>query len=122
MRRLEMVEQLELLIARAKPVGEGPSAKIDFARAAIAEARGDHERAVTILTPVIDAADRMSDRWLGTFARIGAARNSLALGEDESAMGLLDDAEGAARTMKAQLLLDQINDLRPGGEVAVSSG
>ncbi|HUO46129.1 MAG TPA: AAA family ATPase [Acidimicrobiia bacterium] len=120
--RLDMTDQLELLVRRAKPVGEGPAAKVDFARAAIAEARGDHELAVTILTSVMDAADAMSDRWLGTWSRINAARNALALEDVELAGSLLADADAAARDIKAQRLLDQINDLRPGGAAAVSSG
>ncbi len=114
MRRLDMTGQLAHLVDRARGLSTDPNPKVDFAQAAIAEGRGDHQSAVSLLTEVIEDCDRRSNRWLGTWVRLNAARNALALGDNGHAAQLLDQAEETARSMKAKRLLDLAKTTREG--------
>lgn len=123
MRRHDMTVELEALIKAAKPAGPGPTADVDFARAALAEAQANLSKAFDLLSSVIGASDEMSNRFVGTMARIEAARVAGRLGIEAEQTKLLAEAETLAREMGANRLLDQIADLRADGhETAVAGG
>lgn len=122
MRRLGMVEQLTNLTKIAKPIGPGPIAQVDLARAAVTEAGGDLETSIEILGSVIDACDQMNNRFLGMIARLDAARVAGLLQNDGEKSKLLDEAGSLAVIMGAQRILDLITEARGEGRKAAASG
>jgi class 3 adenylate cyclase/tetratricopeptide (TPR) repeat protein len=115
MTRSGMTTELAELLKVAKPLGPGPEADLDFARAILAEARGELAEAADLLSSVIGASDRMSNRFGAATARIEAARVAGLLGHHDDKALWLEEAESAARAMKASRLLDLISDLRREG-------
>ena len=117
-----MNEQLASLIPSAKAIGPRPTAQVDLARAALAEAHGDLEESFEILLSIVESCDQMADRFLGTVARIDAARVAGLLERTTEKANLLDEAEAIAATMGARRFLDQITELRGDGRTAAVSG
>ena len=107
-----MIEQLAALTKAAKPMGDGLTAQVDLARAALAEANGESNESLAILESIIDSWDRMSNRFLGTVGRIEAARVAGLLGKGEDHVRLLDEAESLGDAMGARRFLDQIIEMR----------
>ena len=122
MRRLGMAEELERLSNVAKPIGPRPTAQVDVARAAVAEARGEFEKSLEILRRVIGSCDQMGHRFLGTTARIDGARVAQLLDRPDEHEALLDEAESLASGMGARRLIDQIVGMRDDGREAATSG
>jgi hypothetical protein len=122
MRRLGLVEQLATLTKVAKPIGPSPTAQVDLARAAVAEAHGDLDQSFEILASVIESCDQMVNRFLGTLARIDAARVAGLLQKDEEKSRLLDEAEVIAEVMRARRFLDQIAEMRDEGRETAAAG
>jgi class 3 adenylate cyclase/tetratricopeptide (TPR) repeat protein len=122
MRKVGLHEQLTGLIKASKVNGLRPTTQVNFARAAAAEAREDWKESFEILLSVIEGCDRMAHRFLGTMARIDAARVAGPLDRGEEQARLLDEAEPLAAGMGAQRLLDQIAAMRGEGRKATASG
>ena len=122
MRRLGMAAELEALINAAKPMGPGPEADVDIGRAALAEARGNLAEAFELLSSAIVANDEMSNRFVGTLARIEAARVAGLLDNATEQIRLLDEAESLAQFMSAGRFLDQIAEMRAHGKKAAAGG
>ncbi len=122
MRRLGLVEKLTALTNAAKPIGPGPTAQVNLARAALAEAHGDLEESFEILLSVMGSCDQMANRFLGTIARIDAARVAGLLLRGEEQARVLDEAEPLAAAMGARRFLDQITEMRNEGQEATASG
>ena len=122
MRHLEMATELGALIKVAKPIGPGPTADVDFARAAVAEAQGDLAEALELLSSVIVANDEMSNRFVGTLARIEAARVAGLLDNATEQIRLMDEAESLAQFMSAGRFLDQIAEMRADWKKAAAGG
>ena len=122
LRRLGQVENLDALVRAAKSTGPGPQASIDYARAALAQAKGDHGQSLALLTGVIASSDARSNRFLGTVARLDAARNARHLDLAVEAAKLLAEAEQLAESMGARRWLDQIAEMRIKAHPAAASG
>ena len=122
MRRAGMIDQLASLTRVAKPFGRGPIAHVDLARAAVAETRNEPDKAIELLRSVIESCDQMSNRLLGTMARIDAARVSGLLENEDDQAILLDQAEALAVTMGAQRFLTRISEMRGESRQAATSG
>jgi hypothetical protein len=122
MRISGMGERLAVLIPSAKARGPRPTVQVNYARAAVAEARDDLSESLKILLSVVGSCDQMSDRFLGTMARINAARVARLLGRDEDEAKLLDEAEPLATMMGAQRFVDEIAAMRGDGRKAAASG
>lgn len=122
MRRVDLTEQLEDLIRSAKVNGRRPETQVTFARAAAAEAKGDLTQSLDTLVSVIESCDQMGHRFLGTLARIDAARVTGLLDQQEEQARLLDAAEQLANGMAAQRLLDEIVEMRGRGRRATAAG
>jgi hypothetical protein len=102
--------------------GPRPIAQVNFARAAGLEAVGDLENTFEMLQSVVEACDRMAHRFLGTIARIDAARVAGLIDRSQEQTRLLDEAESLADGMRAQRFLDQITAMRGEGQKATASG
>ncbi|MGH8928639.1 MAG: AAA family ATPase [Acidimicrobiia bacterium] len=122
MRRHGMTAELADLIKAAKPLGPGPSAEVDLARAALAEARGELTEAFELLSSVIAADDEISNRFGAARARIDAARVGGQLGREEERIALLNEAASLADSIGARRLLDQIAEMRADGKKAAARG
>jgi class 3 adenylate cyclase/tetratricopeptide (TPR) repeat protein len=86
-------------------------------RGLLAEAAGDLEAAIELLSPIWEVGDRLNQRFWSATARVDAARCLLALGRPDEAEQRLVEAEAAAEWMGAARLLRLIDELR-GGELA----
>jgi len=122
MRRVDLTEQLEVLVGSAKVYGRRPQTQVSFARAAAAEARGDLTESLDTLVSVIESCDDMAHRVLGTLARIDAARVAGLLDQDDEQSRLLDEAEQMAAGMGAQRLIDEVVEMRGKGRKATATG
>ena len=122
LRRAGLSEQLTDLVKASKVNGPRPLAQVNFARAAESEASGDLEGAFGTLQSVIADCDRMSHRFLGTIARVEAARVAGLLDMRDHQIRLLDEAQSLAEGMRAQRFLDQITAMRGEGRKATASG
>jgi class 3 adenylate cyclase/tetratricopeptide (TPR) repeat protein len=122
MRRVGLNDRLAELIASAKVIGPRPTAQVNLARATVAEGRGNLEESLEILHTVISACDEMGHRFLGTIARINAARVAGLRGEGEERERLLGEAEPMATRMGARRFLEEIAAMRGDGRTATAAG
>jgi class 3 adenylate cyclase/tetratricopeptide (TPR) repeat protein len=120
---LGMVDQVEKLARRSKPISDWMRLRVGGAQAFVDQVRGNHDEALARYRAIIDAGLPLGQRFWVTRARIGASRCLLALGRASEAAEVLRMARSDAEAMRAGRLLDEIDELDSGAaEEAVSGG
>ncbi len=104
-------DRLERLIDLARVGDEWTDTLLGACRAVLAEHRGSLDEAVALHRRVWEIGGPLGQRFEPTRSRIDAARCLLALGREDEAADLLDQAREDAREMGAALLRDQIAEL-----------
>jgi predicted ATPase/class 3 adenylate cyclase/Tfp pilus assembly protein PilF len=73
----------------------------------VARLRGDHQRALRVITEGVEVSRRIGDEWLLTGALINLGRVSLAAGELTPAVGFIEDALERAHRLRDRYLIAQ---------------